>query len=153
MWPRPWLLLTQVSEAELGRWTSWTGLGPGGESAFPREGDSLKRRRGDVKRPIEQPDEPLNSDRAPVLRHVVRGTQGQRVQREGRVHARDRGKEAPSRDEEVGDVVGAAVAVGDRVFRAFPHDRAAEEVREARAGVGRGFLSARRLDDAVALGA
>src|SRR5947209_13759006 len=50
MWPRPWLLLTQVSEAELGRWTSWTGFSPGGESAFPREGDSLKRRRGDVKR-------------------------------------------------------------------------------------------------------
>src|SRR2546423_2048203 len=49
MWPRPWLLLTKVSEAELGRWTSWTGLEPGGESAFPREGASLERRRRAVK--------------------------------------------------------------------------------------------------------
>jgi len=69
------------------------------------------------------------------------------------VHARDRREEAASRDKEVADVVGAAVAVGDRVFRAFPHDGASEEVREARAGVGPGLLRARRLDDAVALGA
>ena len=75
------------------------------------------------------------------------------MQREGRVHTGDRREEPASRDEEVGDVVGAAVAVGDRVFRAFPHDRAAEEVRETRAGIGPGLIRARRLDDAVALGA
>src|SRR2546430_9877621 len=35
MWRRPWLLLTQVSEAELGRWTSWTGFHRAGSLHFP----------------------------------------------------------------------------------------------------------------------
>src|SRR5437773_2223356 len=98
---RPWLLLTKVKRSR-----AWTlgvldRLSPGGESAFPREGGSLERRPYDVKRELRR-------DRAPVLRHVIRCAQRERVQREGRVHAGDRWEEPPSRDEEVGDVVGAA---------------------------------------------
>src|SRR6266849_8951516 len=50
MVPHPWLLLTESSEAELGRGR----LGPvwsrAGSLHFPREGDILEQRRGDVKR-------------------------------------------------------------------------------------------------------
>jgi len=52
---------------------------------------------------------------------VIRSAQRERVQREGRVHARDRREEAASRDKEVADVVGAAVAVGEpSPFALFP---------------------------------
>src|SRR2546422_9291917 len=55
MWSRPWLLLTKVSEAELGRGRLepvCTGRGVCiSPSAFPREGDSLEWRRRDVKAP------------------------------------------------------------------------------------------------------
>jgi len=64
------------------------------------------------------------------------------------------GKSPPPVMKRFGYVVGAPVAVGDRVLRAFPHDRAAEEVARAPGwGWSRSSFAARRLDDAVALGA
>src|SRR6266545_1116083 len=48
MWARPWLLLTESVKQSLDA-DVLDRFAPGGESAFPREGDSLERRRRDVK--------------------------------------------------------------------------------------------------------
>src|SRR3989442_7292426 len=47
---RPWLLLTESVKQSLDA-DVLDRFAPGGESAFPREGDSLERRRRDVKAP------------------------------------------------------------------------------------------------------
>src|SRR5689334_16377963 len=140
MWPCPWLLLTESSEAELGRGRLEPAWGRAGSLHFPERaeywtGAAAMSSAGDP---------------APILRHVVRGAQGERVQREGRVHAAYGRKQSAARDEQVPHVVRAAVAVGDRVFGALPHDRAAEEVRKAGRGRRPGVDRARRPDDARA---
>src|SRR5712691_5966627 len=50
MWARPWLLLTESVKQSLDA-DVLNRFAPGGESAFPREGDSLEWRRRDVKAP------------------------------------------------------------------------------------------------------
>src|SRR5712691_11761110 len=78
MWARPWLLLTESVKQSLDA-DVLDRFAPGGESAFPREGDSLEWRRRDVKAPGSS-GSPCRSDgsyRSPragrVEQHLGRG--------------------------------------------------------------------------------
>src|SRR6266581_1669632 len=150
---RPWLPLTESVKQSLDA-DVLDRFAPGGESAFPREGDCLERRRRDVK-PRRSPGSPFRSDgsyRSPragrVEQHLGCGARGAR---DLRIAAHQRGGERAF-DEEL-KLRGEAlrVAYADALQQAaVPLPALLLELRgDARSGV----LRIAELGDGVHVGA